>query len=595
MDRVAALAACLIRCWTRREEGGYHGGMSSASPPPANPARSRLLSGLALLVVLCCYQINLGSPGLWGDEADTGNFARHVLRSGLPRALLPERSPLIYGDCVQLGAGFLSRRLPWAQYYLGAASIALFGDHPAGLRRLFALCGALALLPLAALARRRAVSGVSAVLVPLLCLLHPQVLLLARQARYFPLLLLLSPMLLWLVLAAGDPGGSRRRQVTLGGAAALCALLLFHSHPLAALAQVLALSLYCARCQRQSLRLALLCAALGLGSYAAFALALPALPTALPAHLSGLLADPAAFLLKSLRAVLAHLRDLDYVGVTPLLLWPPLLFVALRRRGAAAGEPLVALVLLLLACHTLGSALAIGTEGTPRYAPLRYAAHLLPLLLLAGYLALEEALRWGMRGSGSADENAERRARWALPLFLVPLLLTPCGASYWYPGPLRRPLPLSFWPVTYAELLAAPADDWQTIDAALRQAAPAEGPAPLLFVRPEGNNDVLIYYSGDRVLVTPDVFPGSACSALLAQELGPRWWSRLRRRPELVLVLGPAAAPPPGFVARPPLTLLRGGPDAARPELTRRVFLGPLAPPPPATPVVLLQASARAR
>lgn len=523
-------------------------GLDDGLPPvaPASPggvgarAASRadrlFLAGLVLVIAL--YQLHLGTPGLWGDEADTGNFARSVLRGGLPRALGGD-NPLVYGDCVQLGEGFLSRRLPWVQYYLGAASTAVFGDHPAGLRRLFALLGALGALPLYALVRGR-VAG-AALAVPL-CFLHPQVLLLCRQARYFPILVFLSAALLWLVLAAGALAPRRR----LGGAI-LCALLLFHTHPLAALGVALGLGLHCATSQREGLRTVLLASGAGLLSYALFALAIPALPTGIPAHLDLLGSEPQRYLRKTLLAVLAHLRDLDYVGAAPALAWPPVLLAAWRR------DRLVGLVLALVTVHILLSAAAIGYEGSARYAPLRYAAHLLPLLLLALYTAL--ARLW---------------PRLSLPLFLLPLVLSATGLSYWHPGAQRRPPPASFWPATYAEVLGGAADEWTTVSQAVRAAAPDRPGRPLLFTVPEGNNDVLSYYLGDRLDLVPDVFPGSACTARLVQALGVARWASLRRRPDLVLRFGAGPAPP-GFTGRP-VPFPRAQPDGARPELTRRLF-----------------------
>ena len=163
--------------------------------PATAPSASRdvVVAALAFLLVLAAYQWRLDAPALWGDEADTGNFARSVLANGVPSALLGH-NVLAYQDCFQLSGNLLSKRLPWLQYYVGAASIRLFGDDTAGLRRLFAAIGALSFLPLWLVLRRR-LPGAPLVAAGLL--LAPQAVLFGRRARYYPIALALFCLWLW--------------------------------------------------------------------------------------------------------------------------------------------------------------------------------------------------------------------------------------------------------------------------------------------------------------------------------------------------------------------------------------------------------------
>ena len=98
---------------------------------------------LALIVISFVYLYRLDRPLLWGDEADTGIEARNILRCGYPMAY-DGRNVSVYESGSQLNRNLLCKKIPWVQYYLAAASLAVFGNNTAGLRCLFAIAGVIA-------------------------------------------------------------------------------------------------------------------------------------------------------------------------------------------------------------------------------------------------------------------------------------------------------------------------------------------------------------------------------------------------------------------------------------------------------------------
>src|ERR1700689_4282048 len=102
----------------------------------------RIRLSLILAAIAAVYFCKLGHPLLWADEADTGILARNVLRFGTPTAF-DGRNISLADDGAQLNRTLLSKKIPWVQYYVGALSLAVFGNDTGGLRVLFALCGLL--------------------------------------------------------------------------------------------------------------------------------------------------------------------------------------------------------------------------------------------------------------------------------------------------------------------------------------------------------------------------------------------------------------------------------------------------------------------
>ena len=199
---------------------------------------------LTLIVLGACGLLfaNLGADALWEDEGDTAVLAQTILRDGVPVAwdgvtfLDPD-----YGQ--RLKFGFVMVSHPWLQYYLAAASFALFGASAETARLPFAVAGVLTIAAVymigAVLLRNRAV-GVSAAV---LLMLSVQFLLFSRQARNYSVHALLTCLLLWQFVGLN----SWRRSLLFGGTG----IALFHAHPLglATVASLAAVTLVCRDCR----------------------------------------------------------------------------------------------------------------------------------------------------------------------------------------------------------------------------------------------------------------------------------------------------------------------------------------------------------
>jgi hypothetical protein len=540
--------------------------MPPPSPQPASvlasPRSALVLAAFAL--VLCVYNVQLGAVQLWGDEADTGNFARSVLAHGVPKAIVG-RNVMAYGDCYQLSANLLSRRLPWLQYYMGAASTALFGDDAAGLRRLFSWLGALAFFPLWALLRTRiawAPLGAAALL------LQPQTVLFARQARYYPLVVLLFSTWLWNMVRAPN---DRRHGLAISVA---CSVLLFHSHPIAALGACVAFCAHAAWLDRERLRESVVASSLGFASWALWYLALPELASATESPLALMQQDFAAWLLQIGTGTLAGIRDLDRVGCLGLLAWALLLaYTLLARTGAqlraALRGPAAIVLFLMLSQLPLGAAV-VGVETQDDLAVLRYMPHLSALSLLPLMLASHAALRSRLACSG----------------FVLLFTLSNLGALTFWSQPAQLPaVPTSWWPAVYGELLQPPHDDLQDLVQSVRSSAATANAAPLLAVVPSYWTDVFVYSLGAHFRLVPDTLPGSVCSQTLAAALGTSHWEGLHARAQAGIFFGRLAHTPPGYDASF-LPLHRDALDGARPELTRHRFASQT----PSTELTILRA-----
>lgn len=165
---------------------------------------------------------NLGSDYLWEDEGDTAAFAVNILKFGVPRAW--DGVTFIDSD----GGAPLNENLtlvshPWLQYYLTAASFAVFGQNNWAARLPFAIAGWLtivvAYLCAYDLIKNRWVGFCSAILL----LTSVQFLLYCRQCRYYALSMLLSALLVWVFF--------NLRSIRSALTFTLVSILLFHSHP----------------------------------------------------------------------------------------------------------------------------------------------------------------------------------------------------------------------------------------------------------------------------------------------------------------------------------------------------------------------------
>lgn len=524
------------------------------SPPlssaPACPCRIWAWAG-ALALLAFVYFFHLSEPVLWGDEADTADFGRNILRFGLPTAY-DGRNLLAFENGSQLSQELYSKKIPWVQYYVAAASMQLFGETTFGARFLFAALGVLTLLPLCALLRPLTPYPLAW---SLFLLLQPQVVLFARNARYYSVLAFLFVLLLWVFTAAPWPRRWR------AGAMLALSILLFHTHPLAAATALGALVLVAWFTQRPDTGPVALAAAGGLGSWGLWYFSLTPIPNPDPS--SSLLAHPGLLFSQFVESLRAFILDLDFVNVFPLIATAALLAICLLfRRGplkTLLHQPLILAILLAAAAQIIAISLLVGPETPDHFAVLRYLPHLVLLLPLPLYLMLELCL------GQKPHALLVAAAIFATNAFTL---------SVWLPSSPGYNWRWSWWPAIYAEIFSPPPDDLAAILHQLDQTPPPSTDS-VLFIYPPFLNEIFIFYDGDRWRIRPDFQPGSDFDHLLRRTLGDAAIDRLMADPDaLVLNATPPATKPPGYTVTA-LPLHRPTLDATRPELTRHGFPAP--------------------
>jgi len=516
----------------------------------ASPGKFAERVGLALAfaVVLAAYTLHLGQPLLWGDEADTGIFARNVLRSGYPLAW-DDRNVMAYANCAEMGEGLVSTKVPWLQYYVGAASLTLFGDDTFGARALFALLGACILFPLRALLCGRVPWPT---FVAALILLTPQVALFHRSARYYPVLTLEIAVLLWALF------GHRRRPIVAGA----CLVLAFHTHHLAGLACAVALVVHAFLFDRGRI---LQCVALAGVAFIPWLVWYRWFPAIAPPDIPGLAllqTEFAAGLERALRGLAALVLDLDGVGALPLLAWAGALAVSGRPVGLARDlvrDPVCGFVLCCAVVSGVASAVTIGFETREEYGLVRYVPHLVVLLHIPLAMAL-------VRAAGARRLDP----RWGVCAFCVCVLVTFPTISYWARGSDWRAVRPTWWMAVYGEIAAPPADPLAAVVADLRENAAPDG---LLAIQPSYLNAVAVFYLGDRLRVQPTLRADSRCARVVAREASPEAVRRVTARPDVAIVYG-GAPNMAGYRARA-VPVHRRQPDGTRPELFRHWFHEP--------------------
>lgn len=515
---------------------------------------------LMLAVVASLTLVHLGTPILWGDEAATCSFGRNVLQHGYPYAW-DGRNLLAFGNCVALGEGLVSRAIPWVQYYVAAASIALFGDSAGGVRALFALIGILSAVPLWAVLRR---VSVHPTLLTAAALLSPQVVLYQRNARYYPLLTFLFAGLTW-----GLFGGLRSAR-TRAAVQGVCLTLIFHVMPLAGLAAGAALVAHAALLERRQVPARVLIAGAAFLCWFGWFLAFPPVEGGM-SRLGGLgllARAPGTWLVLFAYSLAVWVRDLDRVGALPLLAWVAAVAAA-KLRGVrlreVVREPLVAFVLLNVAALVLLSTglLMVERVGHTSYAQIRYLPHLLPWFPVPLVVLLGRA--WPA-GDG-------RASKWAVAAVVALALVNLGTLGTWLPpaGAPRRGRASWAAPV-YRELLAPPPDDLARVVAELRR--DATRPDPLLLARPAFLIEVFHVTLGDRYRLRPSVQLGTRCAQAIAAEVGGEVLHRLREPPDCIVVDRPLRNLPASYRERV-VTIRRAALDGTRPTLTRHRFFDP--------------------
>ncbi|HEY2881100.1 MAG TPA: hypothetical protein VGJ15_01675 [Pirellulales bacterium] len=524
---------------------------------------------LALVVIGSVYFWRLDQPMLWGDEADTGIFARNVLRCGVPAAY-DSRNVSIYENGAQLSRNLLlSKKIPWVQYYVGAASLAIFGNTTAGLRALFAVIGLVSFFPIWAILKRKvAWPEVFAAI----ALLAPQIVFFQRNARYYSILIFLYSVLVWTVSTEFKTGKTR------GLIAASVFVFLFHTHPLAAACSGVSLLVYCGLFERKTLAVYAAATAVGFAAWLAWYLALgPALGESETA-ISHIGADFSGWLQSLGSGIAATIFDLDAVDCFPLLAWLGVMGLLLvRNRKSAAAlfkSPLPCLVLLNLAIQIVATAAIFGTETGQHYALLRYEPHLLLFSLLTLFVMAGELFGCGVSAENPNAQALSPKIGCALACGLV-AALNVFTVSYWY-DPYPREIPISWVPPVYSEVFSPPENVWDAIIAELNKKSSDAGDRnTVLAAAPAWTDEALIFYLGDRFLVPPMFDPPSpACEEAIRQRLGEEAYRRLAAPATWGLdFLGLVDQLPPGAAVAATFPSHRQRPDdGTRPELTRHTF-----------------------
>jgi uncharacterized membrane protein YhaH (DUF805 family) len=516
---------------------------------------------LAFAAVATAYFYHLDRPLLWGDEAHTGVVARSILRSGLPSAF-DGRNVTLYDDGAQLNRQLLYKQVPWVQWYVGALSLALFGDTTAGLRVLFALAGLLAYLPLWAVLARRVKHPE---IVAALALIAPQAVLFQRNARYYPILILLYACLVWHL--SKDFKNGKVRFAT----ACVIFVLLFHTHPFAAVCTAAALLLFCLYCRRPDLPGYLAAAGLGFVSWIAWDKALgPPLISSPLFQTGAVFPDLGAWCGAFLHSLLATVVDLDAVGSLPLLLLSAagaVLFVCNRKDLIGlCREPLFGLTLIGILVQAAASAAVFGTETASKFALLRYLPHLAVFATVACFVALDKAV------SAAAP---------FLGLCAAAVACNFATFSHWA-APFGRQVPASWTGAVYSEIFNPATGAWDDVIAKLRHAGAARrGVERTIIALPPWTQSMIVFYLGDDYFVPPESVIRSSMGpragrtdSPLRQALGDIAYRRLCARPEWIVdSLNWLDRAPRGFATAAFVASFRTRPDdGTRPELTRHTF-----------------------
>ena len=178
---------------------------------------------IAAIVGALLIFTNLGSGYLWADEGDTAVLARNILKFGVPRAW--DGTTFMDSDFgARVNRDLVMVSSPWLQYYVVAASFAVFGENTFAARLPFAVAGWLTILFAYGLVWRATGDRRAALASALLTICSVQFLLFCRESRYYALAMLFTCLLIETFLAMRSPG----RAV----AFAVVAILLFHIQPI---------------------------------------------------------------------------------------------------------------------------------------------------------------------------------------------------------------------------------------------------------------------------------------------------------------------------------------------------------------------------
>ncbi len=507
---------------------------------------------LALGLIGVFYFYRLDAPVLWSDESAAAAISRSVLKNGIPSGY-DGRNLIAFRNCNVLGEGLLLKKIPWVQYYVGALSQYIFGRTTFGARILFVVIGWATFFPLLGLLRERTHH---AHFLTTLLMLSPQIILFQRNARYYPILILLIVLLLYLVFS--EKISNRVRY----GTVIPCSILLFHTHPLAAVSTFLALSLASLLVCRRHFRIAIFGGIVGLVSWLAWYLTIPHIPMQSSQFLFPMISeDPERWKTIFLRGLFATFYDIDFINGFPLVVcFVFLIYCLVRKRSALLKiikDPLCATILFNLVIQALFNAITIGYETPYRLALLRFMPHLVLLLGIVLFLMIRFTI------------NNEKVA---LALFSVILVTNIFGLSFWYrPSDPKDPREwkYSWWPSVYSELIFPPPDPLKLLITEIAQSGSDQD--SVLVVRPRFLADTFTFYLGDKLLIQPNIKINSPCANEVLKTIGLDSYKRVLGPPSQIVAFLPDPIPLRGY-KKFAFSHYRRRADATRPELTRHNF-----------------------
>lgn len=511
--------------------------------------RQGTLFTVALAIVCSLYLYRLDQPLLWGDEADTGLAARSILQHSYPMAF-DGRNLNVPENGAQLNAHLVWTRLGWLQFYVGAASLRLFGDSTSGLRLLFAILGAAAFLPMYAILRRQLPHPA---FVTAVALGVPQIVLFQRNARYFSLLILLYAALMWHL---SYPFRSRRVALA---TAALLFVAFFHTHSFAAACTAVSVWLFCVRGRPASLEHYSIAATIGCVSWVLWLVLLGSSLSPRPTLLGEFVTEPGRWLGTFREGLVATILDVDASGCIPILALAAILLYAMARRGSELRElrtdPIPAVVAMNLVVQTVAAAALFGYETGDKYSLMRYMPH----LLLFAFLS---TLVIGIKILGH---------RWMVGWVLLCGFTNLGTVSFWTGG---RQVPVTWARQVYADLLSPPPDVRAGIFEFLQRQRSCDG--GLLLSLPSWTQSTAVFYLGRWFVVQPTINdPSLALEEALTSHVPADVRHRLFAAPMWIVDFrGLAQRPGYARIAELSSSLTRPD-DGTRPELGRHSFVQP--------------------
>ena len=538
----------------------------TASPVPPHSLRQGgnylpwLRLAFALLAIALVYFYRLDTPLLWGDEADTGVEARQVLKHGYPVAY-DGRNVSLFDNGSQLNEDLISNKIPWVQYYVGATSLAIFGNNTFGLRFLFALIGLLTFFPIHDLLKTRLKFPL---LTTVLILTSPQIVLFQRNARYYPILIFLFAALTWHVSRKFK--SSRHPFLLALGIMAL----LFHVHQFAAICTSLSLIAFCLLYRREALA-SYLCAC-GLGGASWFIWSRLLGPSLAETKLSidTIQTDFGLWTQKFFTGIWVGILDLDVVGCFPLFLWTVLLMVLfIYKRNTLRNlfqEKLYAFVFLNIIIQITATAVLFGYDDVTKFSLLRYEPHLLVFSLVTTFLLIDTVFA---------------RKSFYLLVGILAVAFNSLSFSYWV-QPLSRSVPVSWVLPVYSDIFHPKKNIWDcVIDRLKSESDHTSDRNVVLICFPPWTQDIMNFYLGDRYLIHPFLGPAKPgegpSKALLAlhKNIDQQAFDRIFAPPDWMVDIDEhfKTAPVEFSLVQSIPSYQKRPDDGSRPELIRHTFL----------------------